>query len=150
MKTKAFIDANVIFSASYNPTGTPATLLRKLSKNWSLVTSNYAIDEAGRNLRKKAKHKIAHFYPLLDMLQTFRSCDRVDEGSQVVSLLPPKDRPILRDALISDSDFLITGDGKDFGPIKTVINRPIIVSPTELSALISAGFQSKNLQGSSG
>jgi len=52
---RAFVDASVIYSAIYSPTGGSRELFRRHRlKQIQLVTSQYALDEVKRNILQKA------------------------------------------------------------------------------------------------
>lgn len=105
-----FLDANVLFSAAYNPQSRLRTL-------WSLprtqlVTSGYALEEARRNLTG---------------IEPRARLEELASGVRVISesgawalppdvILPEKDRPILSAAIVSGATHLITGDQTHFGP----------------------------------
>lgn len=107
MKT-AFLDANVIFSAAY---AKESALLRiwKLS-GVRLCTSQYALDEAARNLRGEAIERLAG---LKITLQIVPEADSKIIPSGVS--LREKDKPILAAAMAGRANFLVTGDARDFG-----------------------------------
>ncbi|MGD9636701.1 MAG: PIN domain-containing protein [Pirellulales bacterium] len=105
---RLFLDANVLFSASYREAS-------RLAEFWNLsdvelVTSAYAIEEARRNL------------PAEDQRMRL---DQLVAGVVIVStsarslpadlLLPEKDLPILSVAIGSGATHLITGDKSHFG-----------------------------------
>ena len=105
---KIFLDANVLFTAAYNPQGKAFLLIQS---DLHFVSSDYAIDEARRNLKVKKK----------SALDTF---DKFIKNIEVVILFPnivcpidiaDKDKPIFTAAWISESTHLLTGDIKDFG-----------------------------------
>jgi uncharacterized protein len=105
---KIFLDANVLFTAAYNPQGKAFLLIQS---NLNFISSDYAIDEARRNLALKQK----------SALDTF---DKLIKNIQVVILFPniicpidiaDKDKPIFTAAWVSESTHLLTGDIKDFG-----------------------------------
>jgi predicted nucleic acid-binding protein len=105
-----FLDANVLFSAAYSA----QSRLREL---WTLpetqlVTSEYALEEARRNLGGAGPR---------------RRLEELADGVRVISesgswalppdvALPQKDRPILSAAIVSGATHLITGDQTHFGP----------------------------------
>lgn len=105
-----FLDANVLFSAAYRA----ESPLREL---WTLpeterVTSDYALEEARRNLSG-----IDHRHRLEELQRGVRLIH--ESGSWALPsdvLLPEKDRPILSAAIISGATHLITGDQTHFGP----------------------------------
>jgi len=106
---RLFLDANVLFSASYRPN---AGLLQfwKL-RDVALCTSHYALEEARINLTEDVqKRRLAR---LAGSLQFFDVTAR--ELPSGVSL-PEKDRPILLAAIEAQATHLITGDLRHFGP----------------------------------
>ena len=108
---RAFLDANVLFSAAYRPDAG----LRKLwtLRKVDLVTSRYAVEEALRNLEDQEQGQ-----RLDALLRTVEIVDTTPaERPLAVSLkLADKDRPILLAAIESRSTHLLTGDFKHFGP----------------------------------
>lgn len=104
---KLFLDANILFSAAYRENAGLAALW-KLS-HVKLVSSEYAIMEAERNLREQ--HQVQRLKMLvhsLDVITTYN--DSVIPNN---IKLNAKDRPILASAIIAKANFLITGD-RDF------------------------------------
>lgn len=105
-----FLDANVLFSASYRRDSG----LRQLWEvgDAQLVSSLYAVEEARRNLGPPAQRE-----RLERLLRPVRlvgeAPDRpLPEGVR----LPEKDRPILQAAIEAGATHLLTGDVTHFGP----------------------------------
>lgn len=125
---RVFLDANIIFSASYAPGHDFLQFWRE--PNVVCLTSFYAADEVRRNCID-ASH--------------LRRCENLLEQTHLVSDatgfqppprfdLPVKDRPILAAALQAGADYLITGDKAHFGkwtsePIPTAVGTLIIMRP---------------------
>jgi predicted nucleic acid-binding protein len=105
-----FLDANVLFSAAYRA----ESPLREL---WTLpeterVTSDYALEEARRNLSSLDQRR--RLEELMRGVRLIR-----ESGSWALPpdvILPEKDRPILSAAIVSGATHLITGDQTHFGP----------------------------------
>ena len=104
---RLFLDANILFSAAYRE-NTGLAKLWKLSHT-KLVSSDYAIMEAERNLREHHQlQRLKRFIQSLDIITTYND-----------SLIPndiklsTKDRPILAAAIFAKANFLVTGD-RDF------------------------------------
>jgi len=108
---RLFLDANVLFSAAYRADAGVARL-------WSidgveLVTSEYAVEEARRNLTEQTQ---------LDRLEELlRGIRRTAAATLAVAQregvdLREKDWPIVAGAVQSGATHLITGDRRDFGP----------------------------------
>jgi uncharacterized protein len=106
---RLFLDANVLFSAAYRE-GAGLTRLWRVD-GVILVSSEYALEEARRNLREAAQ---------LDRLQELADGIELIRAVTVVALpadieLPEKDRPILWAALTASATHLLTGDIRHFG-----------------------------------
>jgi predicted nucleic acid-binding protein len=111
---KIFIDANLLFTAAYSPQGKAADVLRS---SFVLVTSEYAAEEARRNIQAKRPSAVAELEKILTSIQIVASAQ-----SETCPLdLPSKDQPIFLAALKFGATHLLTGDIKDFGPF---MNRP--------------------------
>lgn len=114
---RLFLDANVLFSAAWRA---DSGLLRLWSlKDAALVTSEYAVEEARRNLGDPERER------RLDDLLTGVEIAGETSPEAWVPLdveLPEKDRPILAAALAAGSTHLLTGDVRHFGSLieKTV------------------------------
>ena len=106
--SRAFLDANVLFSAAYREKS-------GLTRLWDrpgveLVTSAYAAEEARRNLASPDQR--ARLESLLSRMRIVAESDApIPAGVK----LPDKDHPILKAALAAEATHLITGDLKDFG-----------------------------------
>jgi predicted nucleic acid-binding protein len=104
-----FLDANVLFSAAYR-VDSPLRELWTLPET-ELVTSDYALEEARRNLSGLDQRR---------RLEELRRGVRLihESGSWALPpdvILPEKDRPILSAAIIGGATHLITGDQAHFG-----------------------------------
>lgn len=107
---RVFLDANVLFSATYR-VETPLRRLFTMPRT-QLVTSAYALEEARRNLSSG---------------QQQAERERLCRSVEVVSVLPPQgelsilrklpenDRPLLWAAISVRATHLLSGDFKAFG-----------------------------------
>jgi uncharacterized protein len=124
---RLFLDANVLFSAAYREDAG----VRRL---WTipdseLLTSDYAAEEAGRNLPDPAQR--VRLESLLESLRVTPSAS-LDPHLRADVHLPEKDWPILGGAVISGATHLITGDLRDFGPyLETVVLGVLILTPAQ-------------------
>ena len=112
---KLFLDANVLFTAAHNPKGKAAFLFNQplgAQARWQLVTSNYAINEARRNLERKFPAALPAFERLLT---GFVVAPQPAVPAQPLKLRD-KDIPIWSAALATEATHLLTGDIRDFGP----------------------------------
>jgi predicted nucleic acid-binding protein len=131
-----FLDANVIFSASYRPDSSFLEFWR--FPRITLVTSSYAVEEVRRNCRR-GEH-LRRLELLLD--QTLIVSDPPYPILPAGIVLPPKDQPILASAIDAGAAFLITGDKNHFAPwmnrpIKTRHGSLVIMKPRPFLNLLS-------------
>lgn len=106
---RVFLDANVLFSAS-NLGSHIARLISLLTDTGQAVTSDFAFEEARRNVTLKrpawgeALTALIKQVELVPSIQFDLSID-----------LATKDQPILCTAIRSRCQYLVTGDRRDFG-----------------------------------
>ena len=103
-----FLDANVLFSAAYRAES-PLRELWTLPET-ELVTSDYALEEARRNLSGIDQRRLEELIRGVRLIH--------ESGSWALPpdvILPEKDRPILSAAIVSGATHLITGDQTHFG-----------------------------------
>ncbi len=108
---RLFLDANVLFSAAYREDAG----VRRL---WdipriTLVTSEYAVEEARRNLA--SADQLGRLEALLEPIQV-EPARTLDPALREDIKLREKDWPILGGAVAAGATHLITGDLRDFGP----------------------------------
>lgn len=106
---KIFLDANVLFSAS-NANSNIHAFITLIAEPYKRVTSDYAYEEARRNVQAKR----ALWYETFELLTE----DLLQIPSAPLNhniTLVDKDRPILGAAISYECDYLLTGDKKDFG-----------------------------------
>ncbi len=104
-----FLDANIIFSGS-NTDSNLHRLLEFLHDKETLVTSQYALTEAQRNIAAKRPQWMDVYHSLIENVQIVPEAPlSIDAG------LPDKDKPILGAAIAAGCEYLVTGDKRDFG-----------------------------------
>jgi uncharacterized protein len=126
---RVFLDANVLFSASYKPS--------KLIKLWEmpniqLITSEYALEEAYRNLEIIRKESLPTLEFLVKTLEI--SKEVIDKSLNLYSdiKIVDKDKPIIVSAIFSKATHLLTGDKKHFGDILgKKIRGVLILTPSD-------------------
>ena len=107
---RLFLDANVLFSAAYRSDAGVQRLWT--APNSELVTSDYAIEEATRNLADADQRE--RLDGLLESVEIVPA--RVlDPDLRGDVQLRDKDWPILSGAVAAGATHLITGDIRDFG-----------------------------------
>ena len=129
MSLRPFLDANILFTAAYNPQGL-ARLLFELQnrKSLSLLTSSLAIEEAKFNLEIKKPAALDDLAKLIESLQVTHAPARIP----VVLDLPPKDLLIFSAAVASKSTHLLTGDKKHFS---RYFNKPNITAAVAIQTV---------------
>ena len=132
---KVMIDTNVIISSALNPTGFVArSFYKALMSPFEAVVCDYIIDEVHRKFQEKFPKDIVNLEAFLyNALQTIEVIATPNEESIAEkSIRDIKDRPIIRAAIASNVDYLLTGD-KDF--LESTITRPIIINSTDFMKL---------------
>ncbi|MCS5692887.1 PIN domain-containing protein [Cyanobium sp. FGCU-6] len=116
---RLFLDANVIFTAAHNPNGKAAFLISLAADaGLQFITSDYALEEARRNLSRKAPDALHSLDAMVDAFRVVPDYPALP----CPDALPEKDRPIFRAARAS-ADVLLTGDLRDFGPLMNAPDR---------------------------
>ncbi|MCA9303426.1 MAG: PIN domain-containing protein [Phycisphaerales bacterium] len=106
---RVFLDANVLFSAS-NPGSNIERLIQLLTEHGQAVSSDFAIEEARRNITVKRPDWIDGFNTLVQRIETAPST-----RFKLPVELTEKDQPILCTAIRAECVYLVTGDKRDFG-----------------------------------
>ncbi len=107
---RLFLDANVLFSAAYRDDAGVQRLWS--APNSELVTSDYAIEEAIRNLADPDQRE--RLDGLLESVEILPA-GVLDPDLRGDVQLRDKDWPILSGAVAAGATHLITGDIRDFG-----------------------------------
>jgi predicted nucleic acid-binding protein len=107
---RLFLDANILFSASWRADAGVAALWS--IENAMLFASPFVIEEAKRNLAKREQKK--RLEELIQPLHLVQAAV-VPEAMRREVELPEKDWPVLAGALAADATHLITGDLRHFG-----------------------------------
>jgi uncharacterized protein len=122
---RAFLDANVLFSAAYREESGLLRLWR--IPGAMLVTSGYAAEEARRNLAFAGQ-----LARLEDLLTRTLIVPESNAPMPAGVRLPDKDHPILKAAIAAEATHLVTGDVKDFGPyFGRRIGGVLVVTPAD-------------------
>lgn len=140
------MDANIFFAAAGSPTGGSAFVLELAKrKKIQVVTVSYALVEAERNIEKKLNTKALdrHHQNLLEVKPEIQYIDNVPTGvvTALEQFLPRKDVPILLGAMLSDANFLLTLDRRDF-----LENRKLKESELSFQIVTPGDFLQKYLE----
>lgn len=131
---KVLIDTNVLISAALNPDGVPSQAYRKAASypNHGMICEQN-VDELNRIFYRKFPNRLTALDRFLSVaLMTLELISiPVNEDPSEKRIRDINDRPILRAAINSDADILLTGD-KDF--LESGIEHPEILTPSEFLA----------------
>ncbi len=135
---RLFLDANVLFSAAYRNDAGVQRLWR--APNSELVTSDYAVEEATRNLvNPDQRERLNGFLESVEIVPA----GVLDSDLRGDVQLRDKDWPILSGAVTSGATHLITGDVRDFGTyFGQKVLGVVILPPSQYLQARSAGERS--------
>lgn len=125
---RIMIDTNIFISTALFPNGKVAqALFKALSFPYEPVVCDYILDELHRKFQEKFPDRKEEFETFLSSLVKFIEIVHTPESknSEETKIRDVKDRPILRSAIDSNIDFLLTGD-KDF--LEADVLNPHIIS----------------------
>jgi len=107
---RVFLDANILFSAAYRE---DSGLLRLWKPGGAaLITSQYALEEARRNLDEpEQRARLAALAGKMMVIETAGAAPGLPPGVT----LPEDDVPILLAAIACRATHLLTGDARAFG-----------------------------------
>lgn len=115
---RAFLDANVLFSASLFASGNALRLIEVgRAGGCELVASPTALREAERNLARKAPQALDRFAGLRTAVAVVPDAPPDLLLWAEAQGLPAKDALILAAAVQAGADLLVTGDRRHFGPL---------------------------------
>ena len=123
---RIMVDANIIISAILFPKSIISNVLNHLIDNYSLVLSDYTIDEIEDVFNEKFPHRIFEMKNFLQKTPYELFTLNKINNKKYPNIRGIDDLPVLVNAIESKVDLLITGD-KDFDDIK--IERPRIMNP---------------------
>lgn len=135
-RSKIFLDSNVILSGLFSDRGAPRIILDLLTLRLPMLTGStgrYNLLEVERNLKKKMPAAL----PIYNKYLTSLGLDIIplptpETVKSMSGVIADKDIPVLASAVASGSDYLVTGDKKDFDKVKGNKRYTLtIVSPSE-------------------
>jgi predicted nucleic acid-binding protein len=112
---RIFLDANMLFSAAKSD-GAIRQLLKLLRESRHiLVADSFVVEEARRNLARKADPSGSTALDALLSVIEVGSVTHHPSGAEWLDWLPAKDRPVLASAAGQGCAVLMTGDRAHFG-----------------------------------
>ena len=132
-RARIFLDANVIFSGLYSPSGPCAEILRAhISGDLQAVVCLQVLEEVIRTLQRKQNRLLGLFYVMLEQnpfeIQPDPAPTAVERFAAFIS---PADAPILAAAVAAGVDVLITGNTRHFTAEVAALAGLRIVTPAE-------------------
>jgi predicted nucleic acid-binding protein len=129
---RVFLDANVLFSAS-NSGSNIAWLIQLLLERGAAVTSDFALEEARRNINLKRSTWAEDFQQLASRVEVVPSV-----RFELAIELDDKDLPILCTAIHAGCQALATGDKRHFGHLYgQVVSGVRVVPLVELAQMLT-------------
>jgi predicted nucleic acid-binding protein len=140
MTKRIFLDASAPFAAAYSSAGAVRELLQMgFQGRVQLITNQIAIEEAERNLERKAAEGITIFRAILAAfpIEVQVAPDQAEFEAAAIYVVA-KDAPILAGAIACQADYLATFDrrhliGVDLTDLPTA---PVIATPGDILALL--------------
>ena len=132
---KILVDTNVLVSALFYPNSNPATALYHVANNHDLVLCDQNISELRKVATDKFSDKTADIDSFLNELK-FELIPAVESARNLIS--HPKDAPILKAAIDSNVDIIISGDNHF---LSLSIEKPKTMRPADYLAFIAATDQ---------
>ena len=127
---RAFLDANVLFTAARSREGSSWAFIQETTVNDNLIVmaTDYTFGEAERRLQEKSPSSLDEYARLKPLL--WRCPD--PPGGLVEHLRrlirDEKDRPVLAGAISAQADWLLTWDYEDFGHLFGIRVYDVLVS----------------------
>lgn len=115
---RVLIDTNVLISASLFPKSIPAqAFFKAVTPPCHAIVCDYSMDEFRRVVNSKFPHKISDFERFVSTIalsvEIVKTPPKEESVKAEASIRDIMDRPILRAAIASKADCILTGD-KDF------------------------------------
>jgi len=113
MMIRLFVDTSVLFAAALSPTGAARELLcMALRGHAQIVISQDVLDEAERNLTRKAPETLRAYRQLILLLGVEIVNPTANDVRAAEGYVVSKDAPIVAAARAAKVDFLVTFDRK--------------------------------------
>lgn len=114
MTLRVFVDASMLFAASYSTTGSAKDLMRlAVQERVQIVLSSDVLEETRRNLHKKAWGKTTALDQLILLIELFIVDPTLEQVRAAEGYTAHKDAPIVAAAIAAGVDYLVTYDRCD-------------------------------------
>ena len=132
---RAFLDASVLFAASYSPTGASREIIHlAFQGKVQLVVSDDVLEEAEKNLALKYPATLEVFYQIIQAVPFEKVTPTPKDVQRAASYTATKDAPIVAAAKRAQVDFLVSLDRRHLVGVPEVVQQSglKIVLPEEL------------------
>ncbi|MEW6233371.1 MAG: PIN domain-containing protein [Chloroflexota bacterium] len=132
---RAFIDASVLFAASYSSTGASRETIRlAFQRKVMLVISDDVLEEAEKNLALKYPATLEVFYQIIRAVPFEKVTPTTEDVQQAASYSAVKDAPIVAAAKRAKVDYLVSLDRHH------LVNVPEVAQRSGLKILLPEEF----------
>ena len=129
------LDTNVLISMILFPGKQFTQMLESITQKHTLVLSSFVVDELVAVVQRKFPNRIDAIDRFLSELAYELAYTPHKMQGNLFDVRDQNDYPVLYTAIVENVDVLITGD-KDFAEV--IVEKPVIVTPTEFIARYSA------------
>ncbi len=108
--TRVFLDASVLFSASYSSRGASREIIRRgIRGELTVVVSRYVLEEVRRSLEAKAARAVDAYEEFVSLLSPEITPDASHaELKEAASYVNLKDAPVVAAAVRAEVEYLVT------------------------------------------
>lgn len=138
--TRVFLDASVLFSASYSSRGASREILRRgIRGELTIVVSRYVLEEVRRSLEAKAARAVDAYEEFVSLLSPEITPDASHaELKEAASYVNLKDAPVVAAAVRAEVEYLVRLDGRHLMRDSVVGRRSglNIITPEQLLTIL--------------
>jgi predicted nucleic acid-binding protein len=138
--TRVFLDASVLFSASYSSRGASREILRRgIRGELTIVVSRYVLEEVRRSLEAKAARAVDAYEEFVSLLSPEITPDASHaELKEAASYVNLKDAPFVAAAVRAEVEYLVTLDRRHLMRDSVVGRRSglNIITPEQLLTIL--------------
>ena len=138
--TRVFLDASVLFSASYSSRGASREIIRRgIRGELTVVVSRYVLEEVRRSLEAKAARAVDAYEEFVSLLSPEITPDASHaELKEAASYVNLKDAPVAAAAVRAEVEYLVTLDRRHLMRDSVVGRRSglNIVTPEQLLTIL--------------
>jgi uncharacterized protein len=136
--SRVFLDANILFSAAITPEGRARAIFELAGEHATLLATDYAVEEARRNLERKYPSRLTELETLLEVVAIL-DAPPLQLVEELAPLVPDAaDAPVLAGAVSGGADMLVTGNERDFRDLYgTEVRGVLVLRPRDALDLLT-------------